>query len=210
MEGKSLFKIKYKPYQVYEERKPILIRGEVRHMTFDDLLAIYKGIIISRVKSWTKYYDYDDLYQICLIELYKLYKKHDHTLGYNFGTVNGQKFTWALLEEHEKNQRKYAKYITVSIDAELYDKEGNGSKLQDILGADDEDIKNYDLRLLFEKMLSNLSEDDKRQIVDIFVEDKTEAKIAKERNLSGARIHHKKDAVLNKLRKMYQKEVQYA
>lgn len=118
--------------------KDILIKNELRPMTFDEVYTQFENLLHNRVHKWrtyietTTFIDEDDLLQIARIELWNAYMTYDASRGYKF-------ITWACVRIDGALKRNYR-----DIYIRKYHRKGAQVKgicsLQDVVISDDKPV----------------------------------------------------------------------
>lgn len=61
--------------------KQININNEILTLSFEEVLEKYKGLIVNRCKKYKAYYEFEDMFQMASLGLWKAYERHEYNNG---------------------------------------------------------------------------------------------------------------------------------
>ena len=107
--------------------KEVKLFNEIQLLDYEMILIKFKKIINKEIRKWSSIYEYEDLYQLALLGLYKAYTVY--TLPYEFYGVAYKYIKWEIGSFH----KKMSKHKAISLESAIFtDKNGvKGLALED-------------------------------------------------------------------------------
>ena len=182
--------------------KEILINGEKEFLTEDEICIRFKPMIIKEVKSWSKYYDYDDMFQLAYIGLLKAYRKYDIKFGYSFSTVAISYIRYEMLRETrtERRRKKKGKVMFFSLNKVIGFSNYIPVEMGDISKDKENIIEKVENKIFLTKIINSLPNKEKRIIKLIYIEDKTQVQVAKELDITQVQVSRKLKRIFKNIR----------
>ena len=182
--------------------KEILIGGKIEFLTEDEVCIKFKPMIIKEVKSWSKYYDYDDMFQISYIGLLKAYRKYDIKFGYSFSTVAISYIRYEMLRETrtERRRKKKGKVMFLSLNKVIGFSNNIPVEIVDISKDKENIIDKVENKIFLTKIINSLPKEEKRIIKLIYMEDKTQVQVAKELDITQVQVSRKLKRIFKNIR----------
>ena len=141
------------------------------------LIQNNKRLICSIINKYTKYYEFDDLYQVSVIGMMKASQNYDESYNVKF-TTYAYKYILSEVIQYVNNSNKKL-------------------TLLDIYVSDDSNKFNY---LLLEEELNALSKEEQELINYRYFQDKTQSEIAQIFGTNQVKISRNEQKILKKLK----------
>jgi len=169
--------------------KRIIIKtGITREVSFEEILKFNKGLIGINVKKWYSQFEYEDLYQICCMALWKAYIDYDIERGLCFSTV-ASKYIFNTLSGEYRSRKRHC-VSGESLEKELWE----GTTLESKLSASRDLIADFEANLYIEQLLSKKE----KTILKLLSENYTQIQIAKALNMAQGNISKALKRIRNK------------
>ena len=189
----------------------IVSQDKMTEMEFEEVLKKYKPLINKEIYAWVKSYEYDELFQVCSIALWKAFENYDYTKEIGFGYIakmyiKNQVFNYHRKEISKlKNKSSQIKSIR-SLNDIVFDEKSEGVELQDLIGEDETYTEETANKLLIDKLLKKFTTQQQQDIM-AYVGGYKSTELAKSKNISKQLHHNKMQAVFAKFRALYIKEM---
>ena len=182
--------------------KEVMLFNEIQLLDYEMILIKFKKIINKEIRKWSSIYEYEDLYQLALLGLYKAYTVY--TLPYEFYGVAYKYIKWEIGSFH----KKMSKHKAISLESAIFtDKNGEEISIEDKLGEEDKDIEEYADRELKRKILNKLSERQLDEISWILFKHKKQSELADKYGTNQCLFSRRAEQTLNRVRLLYLKEL---
>jgi RNA polymerase sigma factor (sigma-70 family) len=204
MENQSIEKtekmLKYKSQLKQEETRKIKIKNGIINITFNNLHDRYKAYTTNKAYAYSIKLgiEYDDIYQIILIALWKSWKSEK--VEYSIHTLFLNLIKWDMLNYTNKTK----KHRHVSIYSTVFtDKNGNEIELIDTLLENDKKLEMTEERQILLKIINKLSDREKKVLLENTLNNKNISDI--DIDLDYNKKIYFKNKILDKIRVMYLK-----
>lgn len=194
--------------------KKIIISGSTPIMiTFDEVYQKYQNLLRKKVHSWSNTYEYEELYQVASIALWKAYKNYDLSkYPIPFGTLAIKYIDNALLNYHSQNKPKFNRQTSqikslVSIHDIVFDDKYDGIELEELIGEAETFTHETADRLLLEKLLNKFSKQQQEDIWNYVAAGYKLKEIAKSKDVSKQATSMRMQNTFSKFRALYIKEM---
>lgn len=193
----------------------IINKDKSKMMSFDDIYIKYTPLIKKKIYKWMYTYEYDELFQIASIALWKAYKDYDADKAPTaFGYVAGIYIDNELTNYHHKSKPKYDQKTSqvksvVSINGSIFTgKNGDELNLEDILGEDETFTQIIADKMVIEKVLKKFTS---QQIKDIenYINGYGISEIARNNNVSKQVVSWRMKNNFIKFKSLYIKEMSF-
>ncbi|WP_025693250.1 sigma-70 family RNA polymerase sigma factor [Paenibacillus zanthoxyli] len=199
----------------WEERteKPILLSGsDPEMMTFTEVYKQFQRMLRKKAYSWSGSYEYDELLQVAGIALWKAYDRYDcANKPIPFAAVAATYIKYSLLAHHQKYKSKHNRKTSqirslCSLHDLVYDKNGEGTELQDLIGEEETFTQETTDRVILDKLLNRIP---KQQRDDLFayVDGYKMRELAEAKDLSSQTIAKRIRHSFLRFRALYIKEL---
>lgn len=181
-------------------------------MTFDEVFHKFQGLLRNKAYRWSQTYDYDEMFQIASIALWKAYEKYDSEIyPIPFMIVAAKFINYALLGYHAKHKPKFDKQTSkiksmVSINDIVFNSKGEGVERQDLIGEDETFTQEIISQMVLDKIFRKFSKQQQQQIQDI-ASGYSLTEIADEKSLSRSAVWTHMRGSYAKFRALYVKEM---
>jgi hypothetical protein len=181
-------------------------------MTFEEVYLKFQGLLKNKAYKWSKTYDYDEMFQIASIALWKAYEKYDSTIyPIPFVIVAAKFINYALLGYHAKYKPKFDKQTSkiksmVSINDIVFNGKGEGVERQELIGEEETFTQEIISQIVLDKIFKKFSKQQKQDILDI-VAGHGMAELAEAKNISKSGAWSKMRMSFTKFRALYVKEM---
>ena len=171
----------------------------VKTMTYEQTLEQFKPLTLSIINKWSKYYEKEELQQICCIGMWKAYKTYDIEKKASFG------FYAKKIILNDIYQKKNKSKAPLSLNAIM---DGNNSEYIDNIQYENNDISNIEdniaYKMFIKEYMSYLPR--KYQIVyKLYYEERyTQAEIASFLNCTQPAISYLLRQLIIYIKKMYE------
>ncbi|SFM36925.1 sigma-70 RNA polymerase sigma factor region 4 domain-containing protein [Pelosinus propionicus] len=181
-------------------------------MTFEEVYYSFQGLLKNKAYKWSKTYDYDEMFQVASIALWKAYEKYDSSVySIPFMIVAAKFINYALLGYHAKHKPRFNRKTSkiksmVSINDIVFDSKGEGVERQELIGEDETFTQEIINQMVLDKIFRKFSKYQLQQIQDV-VNGYKLTEIAEEGNLSKSTIWSNMRGAFAKFRGLYVKEM---
>lgn len=181
-------------------------------LTFEQILKRYQYLLRSKAYSWAKSYGYDEMYQVASIALWKAYEKYDSKkFPLPFVFIARRFIDNELLSFHNKNKPKFNNKTSkiksvVSLNDIVFDSEGEGIELMELIGEDETYTVEIIENILLSKLLKKFTKQQQQDIMD-YVNGYKLKELADSKNISNQALALRMQAAFAKFRALYIKEM---
>ncbi len=190
----------------------ILNNNNQAMLTFEQIYGKYQNLLRKKAYSWANTYDYDEMYQVALIALWKAYEKYDSEIfPVAFGFIAAKFIDNELLAYHNKNKRKFDKKTSkiksvVSLYARVSDSKGEGVELLELIGEEETYTEEIINKILLNKLLKKFTKQQQQDIMD-YTNGYKLKELAEAKKISNQALALRMQAVFAKFRALYIKEM---
>ena len=181
----------------------IMDNYEKKILSGEEVIDIYKGIAV-----WHKNrfkidgYDKEDIYQTCLLEIYKAYINYEHEKNIKFSTYANsfvKNKLKRLLRDYNTQKRSNKEGKNLSLDKQYDD---DGTTLLDFLGYNERIEDKVTSNIIYRQILDNISSDE-LNLIPVIIGAKSMQKLGDELGISKVAIHKRVAKFKKKIREEY-------
>ncbi|MBB6219017.1 RNA polymerase sigma factor (sigma-70 family) [Anaerosolibacter carboniphilus] len=188
----------------------ILSETKTAELSFEEVMAKYKPLIKKGISSWLGSYEYDDLFQIASIALWKAFEKYDHRKNIGFGYIAKLYIKSSILAYHKKQTAKLtnktSKINNVVSFQDLLGDDEDGTTLEELFGVEDISINNLADKLVLDQIMNKFSKQQQEDIL-AYISGFKVSDIAATKDISKQTMSIRMKNSLMKFRAMYIKEM---
>jgi RNA polymerase sigma factor (sigma-70 family) len=180
-------------------------------MTFDEVYARYQPLLKKKAYAWSKNCEYDEMFQLASIALWKAYEKYDSALHpIAFGWFAGKFIDNALLAHYSKSRKcerptSQVKTI-VSLHGVVYDNKGNETELQDLIGEDETFTHEVTENIVLDKIFKKIPPAQLQDVMN-YLSGHSQSELASSNNTTQVSISRKLQQSFAKFKALYVKEM---
>jgi RNA polymerase sporulation-specific sigma factor len=178
-------------------------------MNFDEVMKQYKNYLIGESGKWSIHYDFEELYQMASIGLWKAFKKYDGSvlfLTYASHCVQNEILMYVRKAQGCQSESKQIKSI-VNLEATVSNKKGDESSIQDYIGALDNNIEGFGEREIKKRLLKKLSSKQLDEIECVVFKSIKQKDLGAKYGCSQSYASRNATVTLNRLRLSYLREM---
>ena len=182
--------------------KEVKLFNKIELLDYEMILIKLRKMINKEIYKWRSTYEYDDLYQLALLAVWKAYTIYE--LPYEFYTVAYKYIKWEIGNYHKRMSR----HKCISLEHTIFtDKNGDEISIEDMLGEEDKNIEEYADRELRRKIFNKLSQRQLDEILWILFKNKKQSELAAKYGTHQAIFSRRAEQTLNRVRLLYLKEL---
>ena len=131
-----------------------IAKDKVERLSFNEVLEMYKGLIIKCIGKWKFKYDFQDLYQMASWGLWDAYKYHDFNNGNCFGTLAEKTIIHYIGWYRQNNNQDKIKRETSKI-TDICSYDSNCGYIDSFSDIDDS-YSNIELKIIINDLIDKL------------------------------------------------------
>lgn len=131
-----------------------IAKDKVEKLSFNEVLEMYKGLIINCIGKWKFKYDFQDLYQMASWGLWDAYKYHDFNNGNCFGTLAEKTIIHYIGWYRQNNNQDKIKRETSKI-TDICSYDSNFGYIDSFSDIDDS-YSNIELKIIINDLIDKL------------------------------------------------------
>lgn len=188
-----------------KEIKEMFLFGEVNYLTCEEVLMKYRNIAKNKAYTYsmTGIYEYEDLFQCCLIGIWKAYKYYK--MPYNFYGIAIKFMKYEMLN-HINKMKKYKDNVVSLEESVFTNKNGDEIPLIDTLGEEDKIIASYAETDIARRLLDALSERQRDEIISLNMDEYKRKEMADKYHVSYQKFNERAKVTINRFRMLFIKE----
>lgn len=186
-----------------------LSANENRMMNFDETFNQYKNFLYKESGKWSMNYDFEELYQMASIGLWKAFKSYNGAvlfLTYAARCIQNEILMYVRKCQGTKSEDRQVKSIVNLESVVGTSKDGSETTIQDYIGDVDDNIEGFGEREIKKKLLKKLSNKQWAEIDCIIFKSITQNELAQKYGYSQSMASRSALKTLNRLRLSYLRE----
>lgn len=200
------------------ERKKLLIKGEVKELTYEELEQEYKAAINDRKNRWEflknlNYISEEDIEQMIRVGLYRAYKNYDISKGYEFSTFAFKCMNTLCANMYRDETCLYK--VPFNLASKSLDEQTNKytenseltlkDSIQDEYELEEDVVKSVFISQIMDFIKNRFTKDESNIVINLLTKKKTQTELANELGISQvmvSRIYRAKRNMLREIMKV--------